>query len=207
MTFGANGRPEERGSGDGAGSRGPGPGAWDFSQYSTSQPGAPQSGPTGGQGPSGSSPMPFPGGQAFPPAPAQSASPFGASAPSGGSPGAPWGTVGSAVAMDAGAAAAPAAGAAPTGLLVASLVTAFIGGVVGGALGGVPAIALAAWALAGPLTILLLALYQRADASRRAYALYSPPAWAPAMYTVAVILMLLAVVVCALQIALWVGRW
>lgn len=63
----------------------------------------------------------------------------------------------------------------------------------------------AGWALAGPVGMALLALFQSIDTKRRAGS-YSESNAARSMFAVATALLLLAVIACALCIALWAGR-
>lgn len=65
---------------------------------------------------------------------------------------------------------------------------------------------LAGWVLAGPLALGLLALFTLKDTARRANPWYLVHAVAPWLYRVAVVAALVGVVVCALRIALYVGR-
>ncbi|MDO5752287.1 hypothetical protein [Arthrobacter sp.] len=95
---------------------------------------------------------------------------------------------------------------APVIWLLGSMAAAVIALVLALGFGGVPALTVAAWVLAGPVAIALVAVYSFRDTKARTAALYSSSGSATWLYRVAIMLSLVAVVVSALRIADWVGR-
>lgn len=202
---------------------------WDFSEYS-SQPS--ESGSGGGfadfgQGPGGSGQQQNGGygGHAGHFAPQQGAPQNPFAQPNGPSPVTPFSAQGSAAGSPfaGGPAAAQndlfgTAGAlgaaparlehvsAPTAWLFAAIGLALVSGIVASILGGIPAVAIACWALAGPVAIGLFAVYLMNDVKARAHLTYSPPTWGPALYGVGLTVTFIAVIIASLQIAFWVGR-
>ncbi len=90
--------------------------------------------------------------------------------------------------------------------LIAGVTGAAVGLVVAVVYGSNPALAIAAWFLAGPLAICLLAAFMRANTRSSANAVYKTPAWVAWSYAGAMLVTLAGVVVSAVQIALWIGR-
>lgn len=103
---------------------------------------------------------------------------------------------------------APALGSVrtPLGWLIAGIVVAAVAAAIALVLGTEPAVAVAAWALAGPVAIGLFAVYLLLDTRGRTQLMYSPPSWTPWLYRGGLLVVLLAVIVCAGRIALWAGR-
>lgn len=130
------------------------------------------------------------------PGQAPGADPFGASDP--------FGTAGSA---QAGEAATPLQTVrTPLAWLFAAAALALLAGVVASIAGSLPPVAIACWAAAGPVAILLLAVYLSRDTKARTHVNYSPPLWAPTFYGVALALVFIAVMIASLHIAFWIGR-
>lgn len=73
-------------------------------------------------------------------------------------------------------------------------------------LGETPGVAIAAWVLAGPIAIGVLAYFIKADTPERARPIYAAPGWLRPGYVAVLVLCGLAVLVAALRIAFWVGR-
>lgn len=101
----------------------------------------------------------------------------------------------------------PAVAGPPLPLLGASAATAVIGLVLAAVLGALPPAAIIGWVLAGPLAIGALAVYTSADTRRRAQPIYVAPNWLTAGYYACLAVCLIGVIVSAVRIALWVGRW
>lgn len=95
---------------------------------------------------------------------------------------------------------------APTGWLFAAVGLALVAGIAASIFGGIPAVAIACWAVAGPVVIGLLAVYLMNDVKARAHLTYSPPTWGPLLYGVTLVITFIAVMIASLQIAFWVGR-
>ncbi|QCB96203.1 hypothetical protein E5206_04060 [Arthrobacter sp. PAMC25564] len=72
--------------------------------------------------------------------------------------------------------------------------------------GQLPAAAISAWFLGGPVAIAAVALFSLKDTRARTFTLYSGSAVAPWMQRLALLASLVAVVVSALHIANWAGR-
>ncbi|SDS76198.1 hypothetical protein [Microlunatus soli] len=113
---------------------------------------------------------------------------------------------------DLGTAHGPATGALavagpPLTLLGISAAAAVIGLLLAALLGALPALAVIGWVLAGPFAIGVLALYTTADTRRRAQPIYVAPNWLIAGYYACLAVCLVGVIVSAIRIALWVGRW
>lgn len=62
------------------------------------------------------------------------------------------------------------------------------------------------WVLAGPVGIVLLGVYSIVDTRRRASSIYAAAGWVGPFYVAAVVVILAAVVVTAVNIAQWVGH-
>jgi len=95
----------------------------------------------------------------------------------------------------------------PLTWLGASAAAAVIGLLLAALLGALPPLAVTGWVLAGPVAIGALAVYTSADTRRRARPVYISPNWLTAAYYACLGVCLVGVVVAAIRIALWVGRW
>lgn len=96
----------------------------------------------------------------------------------------------------------------PYRLLAAAAVASALGGGLAALLGeGRPALALASWLFAGPVAFGLLGAFVISDSRSRARAVYASPTWHRSAYLAAVALAVLGVVVAAVPVADWVGRW
>ena len=95
----------------------------------------------------------------------------------------------------------------PLSWLAISAAAALVGLVLAATLGAVPPLAVLSWLLAGPVAIGALAVYIGADTRRRAGPIYVAPNWLTAGYYACLAVCLIGVVVSAIRIALWVGRW
>ncbi|NQX12320.1 hypothetical protein HQQ80_11840 [Microbacteriaceae bacterium VKM Ac-2855] len=104
------------------------------------------------------------------------------------------------------AAPSPSSVRTPVGWLIAGIAVALVSAAAALVLGTEPGIAVAAWALAGPVAIGLFAVYLLLDTRRRTQLMYSPPTWAPWVYRGGLVVVLLAVIACSGRIALWAGR-
>ena len=169
-----------------------------------------------------------PAGSPFGGTPAQAPLGAGGGAPFGGSPqgGHPFAGVGQGSASPFGGPATAPAGAdlfgssrslggapdrleavsAPVGWLFAAIGLALACGIAASILGSIPAVAIACWALAGPVVICLLAVYLMKDVRLRTHLTYSPPLWGPMVYGIGLVVTFIAVMIASLQIAFWVGR-
>ena len=67
-------------------------------------------------------------------------------------------------------------------------------------------VAVAAWVLAGPVAIGLLAVFVRQDVQQRARPLYDAPSWIRVLYCSTIAAVALGIGVGAWNIALWAGR-
>lgn len=101
--------------------------------------------------------------------------------------------------------AAPVISGPPVGLLLGAAVT---GSVALGLApwGPVPVLPVAAWVIAGPVTILLLGAFLSVDMRRRASWLYQSPAWVPWVARALPILVLIGVGLSAWRVADWAAR-
>jgi hypothetical protein len=99
-----------------------------------------------------------------------------------------------------------AAARPPVAWLFGTLALAVIAGVVAVIFGTAPAVAITAWFLGGPISIALLAVYTFRDIAQRANVLYSVETWVPWLYRMILVLIFVAIIASALQIASWVGR-
>lgn len=184
---------------------------WDFSEYSESagsagpgqgRPGQPQQGQPGLFGP-GAPNQGLPG-QGMPQpgfAPDAGGSPFGVMATPG--------TANSAPTLFGPSLDLPqqlATSKAPAQWLLVAIGLAVVAVVVALVLGGMPPLAIAAWVLAGPLGIGMLAFFTTSDLKARAGAVYLAQPWVRPLYWVALVLCLAGAMVAAWKIAEWVGR-
>lgn len=74
-------------------------------------------------------------------------------------------------------------------------------------LGGLPPLAIIGWSLSGPVAIGALAMFTSEDTRQRAHPVYVAPNWLQLAYFGALLLCLAGVIVSAIRIGLWVGRW
>lgn len=95
----------------------------------------------------------------------------------------------------------------PLTWLGVSVAAALLGLLLAALLGALPPLAVIGWLLAGPVAIGALAVYISIDTRRRAGAVYVAPNWLTAAYYACLVVCLAGVVVAAVRIALWVGRW
>jgi hypothetical protein len=102
--------------------------------------------------------------------------------------------------------AADAVGSPPLGWLVAALVIALAAAATAFVLRTSVVAAAICWAAAGPLAIGMVARYSVADTRQQARVVYTRRAWASGLYWGTVVVLLVAVVVCAWPIADWAGR-
>lgn len=94
----------------------------------------------------------------------------------------------------------------PVGVLVAAGALAVAGIAVGILAGGSGPLSIAAWVCAGPLAIGVLAAYTLLDTKKRAFPVYTQPAWASAAYWTVLAFAAAGIVIGALRVADWVGR-
>lgn len=201
-------------------------GDWDFSEFSGSgaQSGSAQgaSNPFGGsaqqQGGFGGQGGQFgPGGQNL--QGGANGSPFGGQNPFGGGPAAsgapnPFGGAptpnafgGSAAALGAPASGGPLiASKAPVWIIYTAMALAVIAAILAVIFADNPFVTISAWVVAGPVAILGFSAYQFQDTKLRSELMYSPPTWAPWLYRIGIVVAFIAVIVCSLMIAFWVGR-
>lgn len=93
----------------------------------------------------------------------------------------------------------------PLPLLGAAMGTALVGALAAWLVPGiVPRVI--GWVLAGPVAFGVLALFINRDTAARATGLYTAPAWLTVGYRAAAALSMVAVLLCAVRIADWVGR-
>jgi hypothetical protein len=97
-------------------------------------------------------------------------------------------------------------GAPPKIWLIAALVLGLAAFAVALVLGASIGYAFAAWLLAGPVAIGLLAVFAQRDVRQRALPIYGAPGWLPALYWSAVVAAGLGVCAGAVRIALWAGN-
>lgn len=95
----------------------------------------------------------------------------------------------------------------PLPWLLGSAAAAVLGLLLAALLGALPPLAVIGWVLAGPVAIGALAIYTSADTRRRAQPLYVAPNWLTAGYYACLGVCLVGVIISAVRIALWVGRW
>jgi hypothetical protein len=151
---------------------------------------------------------PHPGGSGWsPPGGPQYGPPAGAppTAPVPGPPG-PWQPTPGGSGFDPPDLSATTVGKPPIVWLVAALVVGLAGAVVA-FFGANPLIAIAAWALAGPGAIGLLAIFAQRDIGQRALPVYiSSPGQTMALYWAAILVAAVGIAVSAWYIAQWAGR-
>ncbi len=97
-------------------------------------------------------------------------------------------------------------GQPPAVWLGAALVLGVVGAVVALLFGATVGIALASWALAGPVAIGLLAVFSRLDLRQRARPLYTAPTWTTALHTAAILAAAAGIGISAWRIAEWAGQ-
>lgn len=90
--------------------------------------------------------------------------------------------------------------------LATAIACAIVAGAVAATSGGNALTAGASWLLGGPIAIAFLAIFTFQDTARRADVFYSRRTWIPLVYGVTIALIFIAIIVSALQLALWVGR-
>lgn len=90
--------------------------------------------------------------------------------------------------------------------LAAALATALLGCVVALFLGDDPGAAWAAWALSGPVPIVLLAWFARQDVVARTRAAYGAPAWLRPVLIAAGVLVVVGLGLSAWRLAGWAGH-
>jgi len=90
--------------------------------------------------------------------------------------------------------------------LAAAAGAGMVGGTMAALLGRVPALAVLAWAVAGPVAVALLAVFSARDARRQAAPIYTSPSWTKTAYWGVVLVVGLALLVTAWQIGQWTGR-
>lgn len=96
---------------------------------------------------------------------------------------------------------------APVGLLGLAGGSVVVGGVLLVFARSNPAASLLAWLLGGPVTLIVLGLYLKADAERRSHAvIYHSPGWTRALYTGIAVSGLIVAGFAAWFFADWVGR-
>lgn len=95
----------------------------------------------------------------------------------------------------------------PLSWLAAAIFCAIAALVLAAGFGAGPAFAISAWLLGGPVAIALVACFSLRDNRARTHPLYSASKAVPWIYRLALIASLAAVVVSALCIANWVGRF
>ena len=93
----------------------------------------------------------------------------------------------------------------PLPLLWATFGLAAVGALLAWVL-AIPVTMMLGWVLAGPLAFGVLAWFVSKDTAARATGLYSAPNWLNLGYRLAAGFSMLAVLLCALRIADWVGR-
>lgn len=94
----------------------------------------------------------------------------------------------------------------PAFLLLIAIGLAVVAAVLAGVL-ALPGVAIGAWVAAGPIAIGLIALFVIRDTWARSGGVYAAPGWVKPLYWVAIVVCLLCILVPAIRIALWVGRW
>lgn len=99
-----------------------------------------------------------------------------------------------------------AVGTPPVPWLVGAVAAALAGGVLAAFAFRTGPATFVPWVLAGPVGIVLLGVYSIVDTRRRALSVYAAASWVTALYIGAVVLILAAVIVTALNIAFWVGH-
>lgn len=97
-------------------------------------------------------------------------------------------------------------GTPPLLWLLAAVVVAVVGAALAAFVLRSGPLTIAPWVLAGPAGIVLLGVYSIVDTRRRAASVYAAGAWVGPLYVVAVVVILAAVIVTALNIAFWVGH-
>lgn len=94
----------------------------------------------------------------------------------------------------------------PAYLLFAAIALAIVAAVLAGLL-AIPGVAIGAWVVAGPIAIGIIALFVIRDTWARSGGVYAAPGWVKPLYYTAIVVCLLCILVPAIRIALWVGRW
>lgn len=94
----------------------------------------------------------------------------------------------------------------PAFLLLIAIGLAVAAAVLAGVL-ALPGVAIGAWVVAGPIAIGLIALFVIRDTWARSSGVYAAPGWVKPLHWAAIVVCLLCILVPAIRIALWVGRW
>lgn len=98
------------------------------------------------------------------------------------------------------------AGHPPVRWLVAGIVVAAVAVVTAAVFGRSVPVAFAAWALAGPVAIGLLAVFAVRDTRERSRPLYTSPSWTPTLYWSVIVVAAVGIALSAWRIADWAGR-
>ena len=94
----------------------------------------------------------------------------------------------------------------PPVLILAACVGLALVAALGAWLSGAVLVAFLCWALAGPVAMGLLALFQNQDAIAQSRGVYARQSWVTPAFYAGVVVCLMAVCVCAFRIAMWAGR-
>lgn len=114
-----------------------------------------------------------------------------------------WGTQTS---PQAEAVAEPRRAGPPVIWLFSGIALAVIAGAAALVFGSFPAVAISSWVVAGPVAISAFAVFTLRDTSQRLNVLYSSGVGTPWIYRIGMVIVFVAIMASALQIALWVGR-